>query len=154
MSRTVMLRIVGGVALAIAGLAATALLRNPAPAGPVVTVYKNPTCGCCTQWVEHLRAAGFTVVAHDTDDLESVKTSFGVPSTLGTCHTAWVDRYVIEGHVPADLITKLLAEHPAVAGLAVPGMPAGSPGMEGPRSVRYDVLAFDRTGITSLYARR
>ncbi len=154
MSQTVMLRIVGGMGLAIASLAATALPRDPVPAGPVVTVYKNASCGCCTKWIEHLRAAGFTVVAHDTDDLVAVMTNFGVPFRLGSCHTGEVGGYVIEGHVPADLIKKVLAEHPAILGLAVPGMPIGSPGMEGSPTVRYNVIAFDRQGKTSVYARR
>ncbi|MGH7427084.1 MAG: DUF411 domain-containing protein [Candidatus Methylomirabilaceae bacterium] len=154
MSRTGMLRIAGAVTLVVAGLTAAALLRHPVPAGPVVTVYKSPTCGCCTKWIEHLRAAGFTVEAHDTDDLASVMANFGVPSSLGSCHTGEVGGYVIEGHVPADLIKKALAEHPAILGLAVPGMPIGSPGMEGSRAERYNVIAFDRQGKTSVYARR
>ena len=153
-SRTVMLRIVGGVALAIAGLAATALLRDPVPAGPVVTVYKSATCGCCTKWIEHMRAAGFTVVAHDTEDHTGVMGNFGVPFRLGSCHTAQVGSYVIEGHVPTDLIRKVLEEHPAIAGLAVPGMVTGSPGMEGPGAERYDVVAWNRQGKTSVYAHR
>jgi hypothetical protein len=154
MSRTVMLRIVGGVTLAIAGLAATALLRNPVPAGPVVTVYKSASCGCCTKWIEHVRAAGFTVVAHDTEDHTGVMGNFGVPFRLGSCHTASVGSYVIEGHVPADVIRRLLEEHPAIAGLAVPGMVTGSPGMEGPGAEHYDVVAWDRQGKTRVYARR
>lgn len=144
----------GGAAVLVAGVAITGLARTPTPAGPVVTVYKSPTCGCCTQWVEHLRAAGFRVVAHDTDDLATVMANFGVPSTLGSCHTAAVGGYVIEGHVPANLIKKMLAEHPAILGLAVPGMPIGAPGMEGSPSARYSVIAFDRQGKTSVYARR
>lgn len=147
-------RLFGGAAVLVAGVAITGLARTPAPAGPVVTVYKSPSCGCCTKWIEHMRAAGFTVVAHDTDDLETAKQSFGVPSSLGSCHTGEVGGYVIEGHVPADLIKKMLAEHPAILGLAVPGMPTGSPGMEGSPAVRYNVMAFDRQGKTSVYARR
>jgi hypothetical protein len=144
---------VAGVAAVL--LAATALVRAlGAPAGPTVTVYKSPTCGCCGKWIAHLQAAGFTVVAHDTDDVNAVRSSMGVPFRLGSCHTARVGNYVIEGHVPADLITKLLTEHPAIAGLAVPGMVTGSPGMEGPGAQPYDVMAWDRAGKTSVYAHR
>ena len=144
---------VAGVAAVL--LAATALVRAPAaPAGPTVTVYKSPTCGCCSKWIAHLQAAGFTVVAHDTDDVNAVRSSMGVPFRLGSCHTARVGNYVIEGHVPADLITRLLTEHPAIAGLAVPGMVTGSPGMEGPGAQPYDVMAWDRAGKTSVYAHR
>ena len=119
-----------------------------------ITVYKSPSCGCCSKWVDHLRAAGYTVVAHDTSDPSGVQRSHGVPPKLGSCHTATVGRYVIEGHVPADLIGKLLREGPAVAGLAVPGMVVGSPGMEGAGAQHYDVVAWDRQGRTSVYARR
>lgn len=144
---------VAGVAAVL--LAATALVRAPAaPAGPTVTVYKSPTCGCCGKWIAHLQAAGFTVVAHDTDDVSAVRSSMGVPFRLGSCHTARVGNYVIEGHVPADLITKILTEHPAITGLAVPGMVTGSPGMEGPGAQPYDVVAWDRAGKTSVYAHR
>jgi len=119
-----------------------------------VIVYKTPTCGCCKAWVDHLRANGFDVVERDSADLAPVKAAHGVPGALESCHTAVVDGYVIEGHVPADLVAKLLAERPEVAGLAVPGMPAGSPGMEGPYKEAYDVLAFQKDGRTTVYARR
>jgi len=119
-----------------------------------VTVYKTPTCGCCQAWVDHLRENGFSVVERDSADLAPVKAAHGVPGALESCHTAVVDGYVIEGHVPADLIAKLLAERPEIAGLAVPGMPAGSPGMEGSYKEAYDVLAFQKDGRTTVYARR
>ena len=151
---TTAVRLTGGAAIVAAGLAITARLHAPAPAGPVVTVYKSPTCGCCGKWIGHLQAAGFTVAVHDTSDLAGVMARSGVPSRLASCHTARVGDYVIEGHVPADLIERILREHPAIAGLAVPGMPAGAPGMEGAPPVRYDVIAFDRQGKTSVYARR
>lgn len=144
----------GVAAVAAAALAAGALTRAPAPPPPTITVYKSPTCGCCTKWIAHLRSAGFTVVAHDTDDLNGVQQAFGVPFRLGSCHTAKVGNYVIEGHVPADLIQKLLAEKSPVAGLAVPGMVTGSPGMEGPGAEAYDVVAWDRAGKTTVYAHR
>jgi hypothetical protein len=143
------------LSLAAAGLlAATALAPTRAPRGPAIAVFKSPTCGCCANWVEHLRAAGFTVVVHDTSDVQAVKTSHGVPAALASCHTAVAAGYVFEGHVPADLIARFLKEAPAAAGLAVPGMPAGSPGMEGPSPVRYDVVTFDSRGRTSVYATR
>lgn len=119
-----------------------------------MTVYKNPSCSCCAKWVDHLRAAGFQVTVIDTANLEPIKARSGVTQDLGSCHTATVGGYVIEGHVPADLIQKLLAERPSVRGLAVPGMVVGSPGMEGPNPQHYDVVSFDRAGQTQLYARR
>lgn len=140
--------------VASAGLAAAALVPAPASPLPTVTVYKSPTCGCCGKWIAHLRSAGFTVVTHDTDDLNGVQNALGVPFRLGSCHTAKVGNYVIEGHVPADLIQKLLAEKSPVAGLAVPGMVTGSPGMEGPGAQPYDVVAWDRSGKTTVYAHR
>lgn len=121
---------------------------------PEVTVYKSPTCGCCTKWVEHLRANGFDVTGADVSDLTQVKDRYGVPSELAACHTAIVDGYVVEGHVPADVVQRLLKERPAVAGIAVPGMPVGSPGMEGRYREPYNVLTFDRDGKTQIYARR
>jgi hypothetical protein len=119
---------------------------------PTVLVYKTETCGCCNGWVEHLRAAGFNVDARNVRDLMSVKTDAGVPGPLVTCHTALVDGYVVEGHVPVDQIKRMLAERPDVAGIAVAGMPIGSPGMEGPNAQPYQVMAFDRQGRTSVYA--
>jgi hypothetical protein len=125
------------------------------PALPIMTVYKDPNCGCCELWIEHVRQAGFQVTVRDTADLPTVKAAMGVPDALGSCHTARVGTYTIEGHVPADLIKKLLAEKPAARGLAVPGMPIGSPGMEqGNRKDRYDVLLFDKAGQSRVYASR
>lgn len=147
-------RLVAIAAVVIAAFGTTALARTPAPALPVVTVYKSASCGCCTKWIEHLRSSGFTVKAFDTEDVASVATSMGVPFRLSSCHTARVGNYVIEGHVPADLIKKLLAEQPALVGLAVPGMVTGSPGMEGPGAQSYNVVAWDREGRTSVYAIR
>ena len=119
-----------------------------------VVVYKSPTCGCCKEWVKHLQANGFSVKAHDVPDIMPYKTANGVPATLGSCHTAKVGGYVIEGHVPANDIKRLLKERPPVSGLAVPGMPSGSPGMEqGGHKDRYDVLTFDKQGKTGVYTR-
>lgn len=122
---------------------------------PPMTVYKSPSCGCCTKWVDHVRAAGFTVTVHDTDDVNEVKKTMGVPASLASCHTALVAGYVIEGHVPADLVKKIATEKPAkIRGLAVGGMPQGSPGMETGHKEPYDVMAFDRAGQSRVYARR
>ncbi len=137
-----------------AGPAAEAAAPAEAGAATTITVYKSPTCGCCKKWVDHLREHGFEVVTHDTDEIGQVKAASGVPGELASCHTAIVDDYVIEGHVPADAIRRLLEERPQVAGLAVPGMPMGSPGMEGSYEDRYDVLAFDRDGKTTVYESR
>lgn len=120
-------------------------------AGTLV-VYKSPTCGCCREWVSRMTDAGFTVVVHDTDDLDAVKSSSSVPADLRACHTAVIGKYVIEGHVPAADIRRLLRDAPAVAGLAVPGMPTGSPGMEGGVPERYDVLTFGGPGARRVFA--
>jgi len=119
-----------------------------------ITVYKDPSCGCCKEWVKHIRAAGFVATVHDTEDMATVKSSMGVPDSLQSCHTARVGNYVIEGHVPADVMIKLLKEKPPALGLAVPGMPSGSPGMEGGRVDRYDVMLFDKSGKARIYASR
>ena len=116
---------------------------------PTIQVYKTPTCGCCTKWIDHLREAGFTVEATELSNLDSLKAMNGVPSRLTSCHTAIVEGYIIEGHVPASDISKLLKERPSVSGLAVPGMPMGSPGMEHPDTTRheaYDVVSFGADG--------
>ncbi len=123
------------------------------PPRPEITVYKSPTCGCCTKWVEHLRKHGFKVKTHDTEDMDAVKASLGIPADLGSCHTAVVGKYRIEGHVPAADIDRLLAKKPKIAGLAVPGMPSGSPGMENGRSDRFDVIAFAPGRKSSVFAK-
>lgn len=138
-----------------AALALTALLAFTAPAAaglPAVTVYKTPTCGCCTAWADHLSANGFEVNTIDLPDLGRVKAVAGIDAELASCHTAMVDGYVIEGHVPAGDIERLLADRPPVRGLTVPGMPLGSPGMEGPRAEPYQVLTIDADGGTSVFA--
>ena len=118
-----------------------------------VTVYKSPTCGCCTMWEQHLTKAGFNVVSKTSDDMSEIRKQFGVPENAGSCHTAIVGGYVIEGHVPADDIKKLLKTRPSVAGLAAPGMPPKSPGMqpEGEKPSGYDVLSFDRQGNSKIF---
>jgi hypothetical protein len=119
-----------------------------------ITVYKDPDCGCCANWVKHIRAAGFVATVRDTRDMATVKASMGVPSALESCHTARIGTYTIEGHVPADVLVALLQQKPLALGLAVPGMPIGSPGMEGGRADRYDVLLFDKTGKSKVFASR
>ena len=119
-----------------------------------VDVWKSPTCGCCTIWVEHMRANGFRVRTTDVTDLAPFKRKYGVPPTLESCHTGVIGGYTIEGHIPADVIRQMLKQKPKIVGLAVPGMPMGSPGMEGPRRDKYDVLTFDKAGKTTIFASR
>lgn len=127
-------------------------LVTPVSTAAEVTVYKSPTCGCCKAWVKHLEENGFSVKAHDVNNVTPFKVKHGVTPELASCHTAVVDGYVIEGHVPAADIKRLLKERPAVKGLAVPEMPMGSPGMEGPRKDPYKVLSFDAEGKVRVFA--
>jgi hypothetical protein len=122
---------------------------------PRMRVHKSPTCGCCSLWIDHMRAAGFTVEVRDVDDMGPVKEALGVPYGKGSCHTAEVGGYVIEGHVPAEDVKRLLAETPDARGLVLPGMPAGSPGMELPdgRVQPFVVELVARDGSTSPYSR-
>ena len=152
MNKTTAFIVAAAAAASAAG--AVAVFRDGSAQGPVMVVYKSPTCGCCTAWVTHVKRAGFRVESHDTANVQPIKDGWGVPSDLISCHTARVDGYVIEGHVPADLIQRLLQERPAVVGIATPGMPNGSPGMEGGEAEPYDVVTFDREGRTALFARR
>lgn len=127
------------------------------PAGNTVAemvVHKTPTCGCCGEWVEHMRAAGFAVEVREANDLTPVKESVGVPYGMGSCHTAEVEGYFVEGHVPAADVKRLLAERPDAKGLTVPGMPLGSPGMEVPSGEvqAYEVFLVHPDGSTSVYA--
>jgi hypothetical protein len=129
-------------------------LAMPAWAGPAIEVYKSPTCGCCNKWIDHLKQNDFNVVSRDVDDVVPYKYRYGVPYGMGSCHTARVAGYTIEGHVPAREIKRLLAERPKDArGLVVPGMPQGSPGMESMQSDIYEVMLFDGRGRTSTYAK-
>lgn len=122
--------------------------------GAVIDVYKSPRCGCCAQWTEHLKANGFTVRTHDTNDVTYHKYRLGVPPGLGSCHTAEVSGYLVEGHVPAKEIRRLLNEKPDARGIVVPGMPVGSPGMEqGGRKDHYDILLVKPDGKTHIYSR-
>ena len=154
MERRIFVRvIVGAGAAAVAAPRLSSAMTGAAPIP--VTVYKSPSCGCCKNWVTHMQGAGFTVKVIDMDDLTTVKKNAGVPQQLQSCHTALVGAYVVEGHVPADLVKKMLVQKPQITGLAVPGMVTGSPGMEmGDSKDPYDVIAFDRAGKTTIFAKR
>ena len=126
------------------------------PAAPEsITVFKSRTCGCCTEWVDYLKGEGFAPVVHDEEEMDVVKDNLGVPSGVRSCHTAQVGKYLVEGHVPAEDIRRLLKEKPAVAGLAAPDMPASAPGMAQPGQPHqaYEVLAFTRDGATEVFAK-
>lgn len=145
--------------LSAAGAEQTALAAGTVAAQnlPVVTMYKNPTCACCGEWVKHMRENGFRVDVKEARlDVVQIKIEHGVSANLASCHTALVGDYVLEGHVPADVVQQLLAERPHIRGLAVPGMPAGVPGMPdpGPNRDLYEILAIQQDGSTELYARR
>ncbi|MBI1892480.1 MAG: DUF411 domain-containing protein [Burkholderiales bacterium] len=131
--------------------ACLAMAASAHAATPVIDVYKTASCGCCSKWVEHLQANGFTVKTHKVSGPADYRQKFGMPDALGSCHTAHVAGYTIEGHVPATDIKRLLAEKPKAIGLAVPAMPLGSPGMEGPRSDPYDVLLVQGNKKYSVY---
>lgn len=137
-------------------LLAAALIGLPAlatAAKPVVEVYKTASCGCCKGWVKHLEQNGFAVKAHDVANPGDYREKFGIPQELGSCHSAKVGGYALEGHVPATEIKRLLSSKPKAAGLAVPAMPLGSPGMEGPRSDPYDVLLVGKDGKATVFKR-
>lgn len=134
------------------GLVAAALIAPRSSAfaqTAAILVHKDPNCGCCAGWVRHLKDAGFAVTVEETADLQVVRRRLGVPSDLAACHTAEIAGYVIEGHVPAAAVRQLLDRRPAAVGLAVPGMPAGSPGMEGGTAQKYDVVLFGTSGRQS-----
>lgn len=133
------------------GVSLSGLSLTAHAALPHVQVYKSEGCGCCLDWIKHLQANGFTVKAQDVPDTAVVRQRLGMPQELGSCHTAQVGSYALEGHVPAAEIKRLLKEKPQAVGLAVPGMPLGSPGMEGPRKDAYDVFLVDKEGKRSVY---
>jgi len=130
-----------------------AVVNLPASAADTVDVYKSPYCGCCEKWVEHLRQAGFAVRTHDVNDVPAARQRLGMPERLGSCHTAKVAGYVVEGHVPAADIQRLLKEKPQAVGLAVPSMPPGSPGMESPKPVPYNTLLVRTGGDITIFAK-
>jgi hypothetical protein len=142
MRRSTFLRTLAGAALLGSTLKA---------AGPTMTVFKTSTCGCCAKWVDHLRAAGFDVTVQNVQSTVEYREKYGVPEKLASCHTALVGGYTVEGHVPVKDIQRLLASKAKGKGLAVPGMPLGSPGMEAPKAQAYSVLLFQVDGSTSVF---
>lgn len=144
---------IGGSAALVRGLV-TPASAAPGVANGGVTVWKAASCGCCAGWVDHMRKAGFAVTVHEVDDVDPVKARLGVPERLQSCHTAEVDGYVLEGHVPADSVARLLRERPPAKGLAVPGMPQGSPGMETGVKESYPVVLFGTPEGARVYETR
>lgn len=138
-------------AIVAAIVIASSLADAQAP-GPKMQVYKSASCGCCVKWIELARQQGFTVTATDVPDIQAVKTQHRISDSLASCHTTLVDGYIVEGHVPIADVKRLLKERPKVAGIAVPGMPLGSPGMESPNPQPYKVLSFDKNGATAVFA--
>lgn len=138
------------IALVLSLLAPMAWAAAPLP---TVTVYKSPSCGCCGKWVEHMKANGFPVVTHETENVAVHKVRLGVPEAMGSCHTAEVGGYLVEGHVPAADVKRLLAEKPRARGLVSPGMPASAPGMDAARKIPYEILLVGKDGRTTTYAR-
>ena len=126
--------------------------QKPAAGKPHLLVYKSPTCGCCAKWVDYMQANGFTAAVTNMPDVTPVKVTHKLPQRLASCHTTLINGYVIEGHVPVEDVRRLLKEKPAIVGLAAPGMPAGSPGMDVPNSPAFDVIAFDKDGRTRVFA--
>jgi hypothetical protein len=144
----------GLVALGMTGPRLWAQVPSGSSPTPI-TVYKSSTCGCCTKWVDHIRASGFAPEVHDEEKMEALKTRLKVPEGVRSCHTAQVDGYLIEGHVPASDIRRLLAERPRTAGLAVPDMPPLTPGMapDGVKPKDFDVVSFQADGSTKVFSR-
>ena len=142
----------GGSLAAVVGVLGLLVAQQSVAAD--VVVYKSPTCGCCGKWVTHMEDAGFSVEVENRRDLAPIKHELGVPGRMQSCHTAKVGDYIVEGHVPADLVKRMLDEKPDIKGLAVPGMPMGSPGMEGPRKDPYNVIAIGNDGRFQVFARR
>lgn len=143
MKRRDMMRMTAAAVLSIHGAAWAA--------APVVDVYKTATCGCCKDWVRHLQENGFTVRTHEVNNPSDYRAKFGIPDRFGSCHTGVVNGYALEGHVPAADIQRLLKQKPKAAGLAVPAMPMGAPGMEGPRQDPYDVYLVRQDGNAAVY---
>lgn len=156
--KTSSLYLISSVAIAaIAVIVGTVLLptEKSGEDATEIVVYKTPTCGCCTNWVGHLRGNGLDAEVINVPSTGPIHERLGVPHELGSCHTAKVGDYWVEGHVPADLVQRLMTEKPSdIRGIAVPGMPMGSPGMEGPNPVEYDIISYGADGSTSVYATR
>ena len=140
---------VSRAAFAMVGVRAWPYLGAP----PGMTVYKSPSCGCCVKWVEYMRKAGFVVTERNMNDVNPIKRERGVPEALYSCHTGVIGDYIVEGHVPADLVQRVLRERPAIRGLAAPGMPQSAPGMDLGHEP-YEIISFTRDGKTKVYAKR
>ena len=145
-------------ALLALGFVAPQAQKTPAPAakaaGEKITVYRSRTCGCCGKWVQHMKDHGFQVTEHIVEDMAAAPGRTRVPEKLRSCHIATIGRYVVEGHVPADVVKDMMKKRPEIEGIAVPGMPAGSPGMESPYPEKYDIVAWTKDGKTSVFAKR
>jgi hypothetical protein len=148
-TRSVRAVLLVAVALSVGAAAAQ---EKAVASRPQLTVYKSPTCGCCGKWVEYMQANGFAASVTNLPDVAPMKAKHGVPARVASCHTSLVGGYVIEGHVPVEDVRRLLKEKPAVVGLAAAGMPAASPGMDVPNSPGYDVVSFDKSGQTRVFA--
>jgi hypothetical protein len=153
--RSFVVRVAGLGVAAAGGRPLWAAVAGATDAPPTLTIYMSPTCGCCGKWVDYVKAAGFKTVVHEDEDVDMVKDNLGVPRDLRSCHTAQVDRYLVEGHVPAEDIRKLLEQRPRAAGLSAPGMPRSSPGMAVPGEPLepYEVVLFQRDGKFEPFAR-
>lgn len=153
--RVFVYRIAGLVAVGVTTPRLWAELPRLVPGPTPITIYKSRTCGCCTKWVDHIQAGGFSTVVHDEEEMDQLKDKLGVPAGVRSCHTAKVEGYLVEGHVPASDIHRLLAERPKIAGLAVPDMPPLTPGMAPPGVTPrdYEVVAFQTDGTTRSFAR-
>jgi len=152
MMKRIVFILIGGAGLCAVIALGYALSPTPQDSLPEMIVYKSATCGCCVKWVEHMEESGFRVESRNMRDMRTLKDQLGVPRTVHSCHTAVIDGYVIEGHVPAVHVTRLLEEKPDILGIAVPGMPIGSPGMEGPNPEPYDVVTFNAIDTMGIYA--
>jgi hypothetical protein len=152
--RAFVARLAGSVAVGATGGVVLGRLLRPRVATTAITVYKSSTCECCAKWVDHLRANGFAPSVHDEEGMDTVKDNLAIPKDVRSCHTAQIEGYLIEGHVPAADIRRLLAERPKVAGLAVPGMPSRAPGMAEPgdKVGGFGVVAFQSNGGTHTFA--
>jgi hypothetical protein len=154
MTRTTVIRLVAVLLLSsTAGVGAQAP-KKPVPAPVDGKVYLTPTCGCCGKWVDHMRAASFNMTREVITDMSAVPAHQRVPESLRSCHTAVIGQYIVEGHVPADVVRQLLKDQPKIVGLSAPGMPAGSPGMDVPNAPPYSIVAFRADGTTYEFARR
>lgn len=152
LSRRRCVTLVGSAIAATAiALPLRAFAAADAPRRPTIVVHKSPSCGCCGAWAAYMQRHGFKVIIKNTDDIDVVKRTFGVPENLGACHTATVGGYVVEGHVPASSVIKLLAERPKARGIVVPGMPMGTPGMGGDGAGPVGVLLFGKNGVIRRY---